>query len=260
MCSTAKKDPFSRICIPIYLRPSPWILSYFCLGKEKLAAWGYIYQGCDLSGFFLISGFFVTKISAILLIFSLILCVLAQFYAIFQDFFYYFQDFSWKANHTPDLSIYQQVVYIPTGCTIQISYPFIVDKSSSTQFNTSFMIGTGSQRKLTETIIKVPQLCVSSKFISIMYSLLWQNFSIVKNGFDLQFAFKITHVQIFFVSQLQCTETVLEHILLQFLTGYVGLIMIQYRWGYRKLEYRWGYFKGMGTAAASTVAGVLCMQ
>ena len=57
-------------------------------------------QGCDLSGFFLISGFFVTKISTILSIFSLILCVLAQFYTIFQDF-YYLQDFSWKAYHTP---------------------------------------------------------------------------------------------------------------------------------------------------------------
>ena len=59
-------------------------------------------QACDLSGFFLISGFFVTKISTILLIFSPILCVLAQFYAIFQDSFITFQDFSWKANHTPD--------------------------------------------------------------------------------------------------------------------------------------------------------------
>ena len=53
-------------------------------------------QGCDLSGFFLISGFFVTKISAILSIFSPILCVLAQFYAIFQDFFITFWIFPEK--------------------------------------------------------------------------------------------------------------------------------------------------------------------
>ena len=53
-------------------------------------------QGSDLSGFFLISGFFVTKISAILPIFSPILCVLAQFYAIFQDFFITFRIFPEK--------------------------------------------------------------------------------------------------------------------------------------------------------------------
>ena len=55
---------------------------------------GVIYQ--DFSWF---QDFLWPKFSAILLIFSPILCVLAQFYAIFQDF-YYFQDFSWKANHT----------------------------------------------------------------------------------------------------------------------------------------------------------------
>ena len=29
------------------------------------------------------------------------------------------------------------------------------------------------------------------------------------------------------------------------LTGYVGLIMMQYHWGYCMLKYQWGYFEGM---------------
>ena len=56
-----------------------------------------VYQGCDLSGFF------VTKISTILSIFSPILCVFSPILHYFSGFFYYFQDFSWKANHTSDI-------------------------------------------------------------------------------------------------------------------------------------------------------------
>ena len=43
-------------------------------------------QGCDSSGFFLISGFFIFKISTTFFNFSPILSILRQFYAVFQDF------------------------------------------------------------------------------------------------------------------------------------------------------------------------------
>ena len=77
----------------------------------------YYYQGCDLPGFFLISGFFVTKISAILSIFSLILCAFSPILRYFFRIFYYFQDFSWKANHTPVLCgmLNRQYLRMQTG-------------------------------------------------------------------------------------------------------------------------------------------------
>ena len=66
---------------------------YFVLKYFLYVSLQTCFQGCDLSGFFLISGFFVTKISVILLIFSPILCVLDQF-TLFFRIFYYSQDFS----------------------------------------------------------------------------------------------------------------------------------------------------------------------
>ena len=58
-------------------------------------------QRCDSSGFFLISGFFIFKISATLFNFSPILSILGQFYAVFQDFFTKFRIFPQNSTLLP---------------------------------------------------------------------------------------------------------------------------------------------------------------
>ncbi len=72
-----------------YKNPNLLLFFYFFYFYQSL-----VIQGCNFSGLILNSGFFVSKIYAVLFIFSPFWDVFGQFCTLFQDFFYKLQDFS----------------------------------------------------------------------------------------------------------------------------------------------------------------------